>query len=97
MLFARLKMAPQAHGNPKGPSFTEAKQGLKTPTQHPSLTGQQSKLVAQSQFPACRMHPCSRAKAANCSSTVVARWRAPIRTSQQQHPLEPQGLQNGLN
>ena len=92
MLLARLKMPPHAHTNPKGSSFTETKQGLKTPTQHPSLTGQQSKLVAQSQFPARRMHPCSRTKAANRSSAVVARWGAPIRTCQQQQPLEPQGL-----
>merc|ERR1712091_491913 len=50
------------------------------PTQHPSLTGHQTKLVAQSQFPARRMHPCSRTQAANRPSTVMARWRASIRT-----------------
>jgi hypothetical protein len=92
MLLARLKMPPHAHTNPKGSSFTETKQGLKTPTQHPRLTGQQSKLVAQSQFPARRMHPCSRTKAANRSSTIVTRWRATIRTGQQEHPVKPQGL-----
>mgnify|MGYP006888791352 CR=1 FL=1 len=74
MLFPRLKMPSHAHAHPKGASLTEAKQRLNPPTQHPSLTGHQTKLVAQSQFPARRMHPCSRTKAANRSSAVVARW-----------------------